>query len=353
MNKLKETSKGERKKRILEVISNFYCNRYDPDEAQRMQSIFIDWFEDREDKDLKERALFKLFLDHEVAAEDRELFKSEAKEAILKRIEVVGESEKAIPTTNRNSSTTSHNSFKRIITRVVAIVIPLTIIASGALYFNHYQPLESASYSTSHGERESIVLPDKSEVWINYESKLEFEEGEERERIAKLTGEADFKVTKDRKRAFVVKTDELEIKVLGTEFNIDAYPDNLTTSVTLIKGSIELTRDSESIIMEPNQRYILHRESGRSELVDIEQNEFADRDMLVHDLMTTSELLKILERRFGVEVVIEPSVVFNSERYYVNIRHDDSLEFALKLLEYSDSSFRFSMKGDVVEITDR
>lgn len=202
-------------------------------------------------------------------------------------------------------------------------------------------------------ERESIVLPDKSEVWINYESKLEFEEGEERERIAKLTGEADFKVTKDRKRAFVVKTDELEIKVLGTEFNIDAYPDNLTTSVTLIKGSIELTRDSESIIMEPNQRYILHRESGRSELVDIEQNEFADRDMLVHDLMTTSELLKILERRFGVEVVIEPSVVFNSERYYVNIRHDDSLEFALKLLEYSDSSFRFSMKGDVVEITDR
>ena len=92
--------------------------------------------------------------------------------------------------------------------------------------------------------RKEIQLPDGSIVWINAQSTLIYEKkflGIERNVL--LLGEAFFKVKKDPEKPFVVNTHAINIKVLGTEFNVSAYPDNKNIITTLQDGSIDINNN--------------------------------------------------------------------------------------------------------------
>lgn len=114
------------------------------------------------------------------------------------------------------------------------------------------------------GIRSKMVLPDGTQVWLNSDSKLEYAEnfiGTTRE--VSLEGEAYFDVVKDSKRPFIVHTSAIDIKVLGTSFNVKSYPQEKTIETTLIRGMIEVINKNKpqapKIILRPKEKLVFNK----------------------------------------------------------------------------------------------
>lgn len=105
-----------------------------------------------------------------------------------------------------------------------------------------------------YGKRSTITLSDGTKVWLNSGSIMKFPDvftGSKR-RIF-IEGEAFLEVAHDNKRPFIVNTTKLDVKVLGTQFNISAYPEDELVAVVLVEGSIQAKTKSNQVIMKPNQ----------------------------------------------------------------------------------------------------
>ncbi|WP_176954481.1 FecR family protein [Niabella drilacis] len=112
-----------------------------------------------------------------------------------------------------------------------------------------------------------MQLPDGSKVWLNAASELKFPDHfEGGQRIVELKGEGYFEVVHNSRQPFVVKTGALDVTVLGTSFNIQAYhPEQVKT--TLISGSVRVDRDAKQRFIKPGQRYWYDQQSNR-EVID-------------------------------------------------------------------------------------
>jgi ferric-dicitrate binding protein FerR (iron transport regulator) len=107
------------------------------------------------------------------------------------------------------------------------------------------------------GQRAEVVLSDGTKVWLNAKSSITFpNDFSGAERLVKLDGEAYFDVTHDDLKKFVVKTDEYQVKVHGTEFNVNAYSNSSVFETALIAGSVEVVSNAtaESIMLSPNKK---------------------------------------------------------------------------------------------------
>jgi ferric-dicitrate binding protein FerR (iron transport regulator) len=115
--------------------------------------------------------------------------------------------------------------------------------------------------ATRIGSRTSLVLPDGTHVWLNAGSRITYEKNygiDSRE--VNLTGEALFDVAHNASMPFVIHAARVDIKVLGTRFNLKSYPTDKTTETTLLKGSIEVSikaRPNEKIILKPNEKLVI------------------------------------------------------------------------------------------------
>jgi len=152
---------------------------------------------------------------------------------------------------------------KRMIKYAAAACI--IVLAGGAGIWWAGRPHASVSdhghnnvVATKNGSHSKVTLPDGTEVWLNAGSNLTYDESFGKEaRELHLVGEAYFDVTKDAAHPFVIHTRTMDIKVLGTVFNVRAYPDEPTTEASLIKGAIEISlpgRPSDRILLRPDEK---------------------------------------------------------------------------------------------------
>jgi len=116
----------------------------------------------------------------------------------------------------------------------------------------------------SPGTRTKVQLPDGTQVWVNADSKFSYPEsfkGQTREVF--LDGEAYFDVVKDPKHPFIVHTSGINIRVLGTAFNVKAYKAEHTIEATLVHGLIEVTKtehpEESKIILRPHEKLIFDK----------------------------------------------------------------------------------------------
>jgi ferric-dicitrate binding protein FerR (iron transport regulator) len=111
------------------------------------------------------------------------------------------------------------------------------------------------------GERRSFRLPDGSKVMLNAGSTMQIDENfNTKTRELSLEGEAFFDVAHDASRPFIIHTHKMDIKVLGTIFNVRAYPGDKTTETSLIKGSVEITlreKATRKVLLRPNEKIVL------------------------------------------------------------------------------------------------
>lgn len=113
--------------------------------------------------------------------------------------------------------------------------------------------LAQNTVSTKKGSKSKIQLPDGTEVWLNADSKITYNEkfqGNIRE--VQLSGEAFFDVVRDESRPFIIHTDVIDVKVLGTAFNVRSYADEKNTETSLIRGLVEVTLRND-----PNKKFTL------------------------------------------------------------------------------------------------
>lgn len=146
------------------------------------------------------------------------------------------------------------------------------IIVAGLFAFNRVTGRKAADFeavagnlnevSTRLGSKSQVKLPDGSVVWLNAGSRITYDNqafGKETREVT-LVGEGFFDVTKDKTKPFIIHTASINIKVLGTAFNVKAYPEDKQTETSLIRGSIEVTiknRPNDKIILSPSEKLIV------------------------------------------------------------------------------------------------
>jgi transmembrane sensor len=124
--------------------------------------------------------------------------------------------------------------------------------------FNNAQAAQKSQVNTRKGSKSHIVLPDGTSVWLNGDSKISYPasfQGEIRE--VSLTGEAFFDVAANPHKPFIIHTGSMDVKVLGTVFNVRSYPGEMTTETSLLHGLIEVTlngKEKKKIILKPNEK---------------------------------------------------------------------------------------------------
>ena len=147
-----------------------------------------------------------------------------------------------------------------------------------------------------------IILEDSTEVWLNAESSLKYPEYfTESSREVEISGEAYFKVAKDAKRPFYVKSAGNRIKVYGTEFNISSYADEECVYTTLVKGSISLqpqnSNDAE-LFLTPGHQAIFAKADSSTSITTIKTDVITSwKDgMFVFEDKTLAQIMKSLAR---------------------------------------------------------
>jgi len=158
------------------------------------------------------------------------------------------------------------------------------------------------------GQRSAITLTDGTKVWLNAESRLVYPASfTPNNRIVTLQGEGFFEVAHNEESPFIVRTDLIHVTVLGTKFNVEAYPEE-AVFVTLAEGKVEVSsfENDERIMLEPNDQAIYSPETG----MNLKRN--IDTDILktwtIGELSyvnkTLAYIVNDLQRRFNVKIII-------------------------------------------------
>ncbi len=118
------------------------------------------------------------------------------------------------------------------------------------------------------GTKSKLILPDGTQVWLNSDSRLIFANSfNDTIREVNLEGEAYFDVVKDAKRPFIVHTSGINIRVLGTAFNVKSYPQDPTIEATLVRGLIEVEKNNQPqtsrILLRPNEKLVYNKQMDR------------------------------------------------------------------------------------------
>ena len=206
------------------------------------------------------------------------------------------------------------------------------------------------TFSTARGQTYSVILPDGSSVHLNAASSLTYKASlvEDGKRVVKLNGEAYFEVAKDRQHPFVVKTERQQIEVLGTHFNVNSYPDDMTEKATLLEGSVKVTAYGSSKILKPGQQSRLS--DGKLSVSDTDtdlavawkNNEF------VFESETIDHVMKMVERWYNVEVVYVGERT--SEKFSGGVSRFDHVSRVLQIIESTGAS-HFKIQGKKIYVS--
>lgn len=135
---------------------------------------------------------------------------------------------------------------------------------SSTLAHNSGHKTPISEVSTKYGSKTRILLPDGTQVWLNAGSKLNYgNDFGQVNREVQLIGEGFFDVVKNPQKPFIIHTSSIDVKVLGTMFNVRSYPGDKTTETSLIHGSVEVVvrkRPNEKYILKPNEKIVVLNE---------------------------------------------------------------------------------------------
>ena len=219
--------------------------------------------------------------------------------------------------------------------RIAAVIIPLFLFAGGMFYYLSPQN-EMIEVSVAYGEQKHLILPDSSEVWLNAGSTILYPETFAKDkRLVMLDGEAYFSVKKDTASPFIVEASQLSVKVLGTRFNVKAYPNDEKITTTLTSGKVEVSVQSQPPhILKPNEQLTYDKKSSDIHISMIDTND--TNCWMVGKLVFTNasvgEIFRTLERHYNT-TIDNTATIPTSKRYTVKFLKDESLDEILNILK--------------------
>jgi len=193
------------------------------------------------------------------------------------------------------------------VSSVAAILIIGLLLGSAITYLTSRSKTlsEQLVFETPRGEKSLVKLPDGSEVWLNANSRLVYNSFSANRRQVELKGEAFFNVSRNEKTPFIVKTDECEIEVLGTTFNVMAYNEFGRKEITLLSGKVNVHFDGADQVIKPGQALILKDHLVRIVEVNPAQASGWVENKFNFKNISLSELMKRLENWYDVDITLE------------------------------------------------
>ncbi|MEG1738229.1 MAG: DUF4974 domain-containing protein [Odoribacter sp.] len=204
------------------------------------------------------------------------------------------------------------------------------------------------------GEYE-VVLSDQTKIYLNADSKLTFPvHFGKGKREVELEGEAYFIVSKDSIHPFIIRVgNRLNVEVLGTEFNITAYPDENTIATTLNQGSVQISDQQGILKLQPNQQSIFFKETGKMECRRVDASIYSawTEGRIILENIPLKELMNRLSRWYDLQVVWHDE---KSKDYHFSgeiLRYENFSEI-LTMLEKA-TSVHFDVTGNQVNIRNK
>ncbi|MBO9675356.1 MAG: FecR family protein [Sphingobacteriaceae bacterium] len=263
------------------------------------------------------------------------------------------------------------------------IAAALVLVLASVLVYNKYfkynntknAAQEIYTFTTKSGERKKIRLQDGTSVLLNAKSSLSVTKGfNNQSREVTLTGEAFFDVAHDKNKPFKVHTADFNINVLGTAFNVKAYPDETTSEATLIRGLITMEAvngNGGTITLKPSEKVTYYKSVApqqKSKLLkhnalqsEITINHYTKiKDSTIVETAWTQnrieiydqdfdEIKNVLEKWYNVEIKFtDPSI--EKYRFTATITNE-SIEEVLQALKATENNFKYEIKGKQVTIS--
>jgi len=247
------------------------------------------------------------------------------------------------------------NSYQKTLRIAAMIAIPLLIIS---MYFFFGKTSEKAAsdmiVSVADGEKVNIVLPDGTKANLNSQTILSYDVNlfNKKQRCIKLSGEGFFEVAKNEKKPFIIKTSDMDVKVLGTTFNLLARDENNLVEIYLLAGKVNLTSNStmENVILHPNQKAVLDKKTGKINVFRTSSDESLAwrRGELIFHGTTIRQIFREIERSYGVKISAQcPDFIMND--LFTGTFSVENLDETMKILKMH-YNFNYNIDGKVVSI---
>ncbi|MEI6141021.1 MAG: FecR domain-containing protein [Mariniphaga sp.] len=216
----------------------------------------------------------------------------------------------------------------------------------------HSGPVAMQEIFVPKGQVNQVFLADGTRIWINSETRLIAPSiFPSNERVVKLSGEAYFEVSKDNKRPFRVEVNGELIEVLGTSFNVRAYPNSNEIETTLESGEIRLLTGNQTSILKPREQSIYKRNNNQLTIGIVDPINFSSwKDgRYSFDNKDLLEVFKIVERWYDVEITADDARFKGMHFSGVIKRNKDARHF-LEMLNIS-IPIKYEIKSDKIVIT--
>ncbi len=208
-------------------------------------------------------------------------------------------------------------------------------------YFNEESTKnEFCTISVPRASKSEIMLPDGSKIWLNNNSKIIYpKKFNGHERKVELIGEAYFEIKKNYKVPFIVRTSDVSIKVLGTKFNVSAYPNDKFIETTLISGKVTVNSNENpqnENVLNPGESLTFDKVSNKTAIARVDtrfytywmKGEFSFKEEKFENLA------KRIERIYNVEITFEDPII-KEKTYTGNFKVDDNIYTILEILKKS------------------
>lgn len=243
-------------------------------------------------------------------------------------------------------------SLRKVLT-YAAVVIPFLFMSYFSYsYFTENNDSSLASISVPAGATSEVAFKDGSKVWLNSGSRIEVANNfGKKERRIKLDGEAYLEVARDTKSPFIVETEEVDVKVLGTVFNVNASKEQEEVRVTLQSGSVELLfNENDKLLLKPNEQaiYNITNKSIRVEQADMNKVLAWKNNVLIFSGEAFDSITHTLERKFNVKITIHNEILLN-HRFVGDFVNNETIEQILNVMS-SNKKFRYTINGNKIDI---
>lgn len=217
--------------------------------------------------------------------------------------------------------------------RYAAMFISLFFISGLSYYIYQSQSEENALVAvTARDEVKELMLPDGTKVWLNKHTTLKYpREFSEKGRNVYMEGEAYFEVKRNTEKPFIVRSEAMQVRVLGTVFNMKSDKTNRSAVATLIKGEIEVKGNHEEgmIVLSPGQKAELNAVTRRLVVKQVDTGiENWHNNQFVFEKADIFTIARTLENSYGVKIILAPDMDV-TKTYTGALRKKNSVEEVL------------------------
>lgn len=234
------------------------------------------------------------------------------------------------------------------------ILLPLCI----ALFTYHLldsSQIEDAPFvvKANKGDKATIELPDGTNVVLNSASQLSYLTNfGEKARKVQLEGEAYFKVAHDEKHTFIVQVGDLDVKVLGTSFNVSAYEDSKDVTIVLLEGKVGVYSKDTSHVMKPGDKIEYNKTTHKLTTTQVHPDDYIEwtKGNLYFEKESLENIMKTLSRIYDVEIRFDSGKLPNE--YFTGTIPGGGIQNALNILMLT-SPFYYEMDNSVIVLKEK